>query len=127
GFYKQWPNATTAYRCLPTQTLIRFRPYAARHHNRVARLCNYHLTACSALTLSIIPRQHFQQLDFKNQVRIRCDMRADLPFAVGEVGRYEQFAYAADFHAHQAHVPALNYAACADHSLEGFAALVGGV
>src|SRR5690606_36157823 len=32
GIYKQWPNATTAYRCLPTQTLIKLKPYAVRQH-----------------------------------------------------------------------------------------------
>ena len=54
-------------------------------------------------------------------------MRADLPFAVGQVGRDEQPSLAADLHAHQALVPTLDHSSGADHALEWPAALVGGV
>lgn len=52
-------------------------------------------------------------------------MRADLAFAVGEVGGNLQFAFTANLHAHQALVPAFDDAAGADDALEGFAFAVG--
>src|SRR3989338_4842821 len=55
------------------------------------------------------------------------DEDAELPFAIAEVGRHEEFALAADPHAHQAQVPALDHQPGADHALEGLAALVGRV
>src|SRR3990167_5185976 len=78
-------------------------------------------------SLSIVPGQHFQQFDLEDQVGVGLDMGAELCFAVAEVGRDEEFAFAADFHTHQALIPAFDHASGADHALEGFAAIVGGV
>ena len=52
---------------------------------------------------------------------------AELAFTIAQVRRYKEFALAAHFHAHQALVPALDHPAGADHALEGFAAIIGGI
>src|SRR3990167_5099985 len=78
-------------------------------------------------TPSIIPRQHFQQFNLKDQIGVRLDMCAELALAITQVRRYEEFAFATNLHAHQALVPALDHPAGADHALEGFAAIIGGI
>ena len=75
----------------------------------------------------IVARQHFQQLNLKYQVGVGFDMRADLAFAISEMCRDLEFAFAADLHADQALVPAFDDAAGADDALEGFAFAVGGI
>src|SRR5690606_23820436 len=94
---------------------------------RSCKVVQLRISQIASRCLSVVPRQHFQQFNLEDQVRIRRDVRADLPFSVSEVGRYEQLALASDFHAHQALIPAFNYAPGAEHALEGFTALVGGV
>ena len=54
-------------------------------------------------------------------------MGAELAFAIAQMGRHKQFAFAANAHAHQALVPALDHPAGANHALEGFAAIIGGI
>ncbi|CEI04962.1 hypothetical protein PAMH19_1372 [Pseudomonas aeruginosa] len=76
---------------------------------------------------SVVAGEHFQQFDLEQQVGVGLDVRADLPFAVGQVGRDEQPSLATDLHAHQALVPTLDHSSGADHALEWPAALVGGV
>ena len=56
---------------------------------------------------SVVAGEHFQQFDLEQQVGVGLDVRADLPFAVGQMGRDEQPSLAADLHAHQALVPTL--------------------
>ena len=48
---------------------------------------------------SIIQRQHFQQFNFEDQFRIRRDLARDA-FALGQVRRHQQLAFATDLHAH---------------------------
>src|SRR3990167_1025348 len=76
---------------------------------------------------SIIPRQHFQQLDLKDQVGVGLDVRTELAIPIPQVRGDEEFALAADAHAHHADIPALDHPTGADHALEGLAAIIGGV
>ena len=57
---------------------------------------------------SIIPRQHFQQFNLENQVRIRRDL-AHGSLAIGKVRWHPQLALAADLHAHDALVASISY------------------
>jgi len=75
----------------------------------------------------IVARQHFQQFNFKNEIRIGFYQRVDLAFAISEMCGNVQFAFTADLHAHQALVPAFNHSTGADHTLERFAFAVGGI
>src|SRR5438105_3573418 len=61
---------------------------------------------------------HRQQFDVEHQRRIRRDRAAGAARTVAERGRNDQRALAADFHAGDALVPALDYAALADGKLE---------
>ena len=58
---------------------------------------------------------------------IRETMAADLPLAIAQMSRHEEPALTANFHSHQADIPALDHASGAYHALERLAARVGAV
>ena len=73
------------------------------------------------------PGQHFEQLDLEVKIRIRRNVRADLSLAIAQMSRHEEPALTADFHSHQADIPALDHAPGAYHALEWLATRVGAV
>lgn len=75
---------------------------------------------------SILPRQYLQQLNLKHQIRIRRNL-AHRPLAITQMRRHQQFALAAHLHAHDPLVPTLDDPARADHALERFAPVPGGI
>ncbi|CAI8803020.1 hypothetical protein EMIT0P395_10208 [Pseudomonas sp. IT-P395] len=74
--------------------------------------------------VSILPRQHFQQLNLKHQIRIRRDL-AHRPLAIAQMRRHQQFSLAPHLHAHQALIPTLDHPPGANHALKRFATAVG--
>src|SRR5690606_29010049 len=83
------------------------------------------LPAAGALS-SVVARQHLEQLDLENQIRVGRDA-AHGALAIAQLRRHPQPALAAHAHAHQADVPALDHPASTDHALERLAAGEGGV
>ena len=80
-----------------------------------------------AFSVTKLMSQHFEQLDLEVKVRMRRNVRADLPLAIAQMSRHEEPALTANFHSHQADIPALDHASGAYHALERLAARVGAV
>ena len=66
---------------------------------------------------------HFHQLNFEDQGGIWRDYSAGAGRAVSQLRRDEQFACAADLHASDALIPALDHRAVAQGELEWLAAV----
>ena len=74
--------------------------------------------------LIVVPVSTSSSLDLEVKIRIRRNVRADLPLAIAQMSRHEEPALTADFHSHQADIPALDHAPGAYHALEWLATRV---